>query len=81
MLIGLDLRQLIEDRLRQFALFQIEKMIVTQKESAVILVFGFLDSEVFIAPLRVFDLPENYDRALLAFAYMPAKFSSVMSLN
>ena len=43
----LDLRKLVEHGLRQFALFEIEKAIVSQKESASILVAGLLGFEGF----------------------------------
>ena len=69
-----NLRQLVEDRLRQFALFEVEQAIISQKESAPILLVALLGVEVFAALLQVFDLPENDDRALLAFADMSAQF-------
>ncbi len=80
-LVRLDLRQLVEHRLRQFALFEVEHAIISQKESAAILLVGLLGVEVFAAPLRVFDLPKNHDRAFLAFADVSAKFVAWRYVN
>ena len=45
----LDLRQLVEDRLRQFALFKIENPVIPEQKPTTILVVVFVGIEAFAA--------------------------------
>ena len=67
-LVRLDLRQLVEYRLRKLALFEVEHTIISEQEPSARLPVGLLVVEVSGALLRVFDLPENDDRTFLALA-------------
>jgi hypothetical protein len=71
-LVRLDLRQLVEYRLRKLALFEIEHAIISEQEPAAYLLVGCLIVEAFGAPLSVVNLPENDDRTFLALADVPA---------
>jgi hypothetical protein len=51
-LVRLDLRKLVENCLRQFALFEVEHAIISEQEPAARLPVGFLVVEVFRALLR-----------------------------
>ena len=68
-----NLRQLVENRLRQFALFEVEQAIISQKESAPIFFIALLGVEIFAALLQVFDLPKLRSCSP-AFAHMAAQF-------
>src|SRR5581483_12282683 len=71
---NVDLRQLIEYCLRQVALFEVPNSIEPKHEPAAVLFLLRLDVEVFrLALLRVVDLPESHDRALLASTDRSAK--------
>jgi hypothetical protein len=61
-------RNLVEDRLRQFALFEVEHAIISKQEPSARLRVGRLVVEVFRAVLRIVNFPEHNDRAFLAFA-------------
>lgn len=69
-----DLWKFVEYNLRQFALLKIEDPIVPKQKPPARFLVGLLVVEVFRAVLRVFDLPEDNDRAFLASANVSAQF-------
>jgi hypothetical protein len=76
-LVRLDCRNLVEDRLRQFALFEVEHAIISEQEPSSRLPVGLLGVEVSGALLRIVNLPENDDRTFLALADVSAQFVSL----
>jgi hypothetical protein len=73
-LVGFDLREFVQNRLRQFALFEIKNTVVPEQKTTILLAVVLVGVEVLVVLLRVLDLPENHDGALLTFANTPAKF-------
>jgi len=76
MAVRFNIRQLVEDRLRQFALFEVEHAIILQQELASMFFIALLGVEVFAALFQVFDLSENYDRALLVFEHVASQLGT-----
>src|SRR5260370_11374575 len=74
-LMRLDLWQLVEHRLWQFALLKIEEPIVSQDETPATLLVGFIALRAGIGPRvsDLIDLPEDHDLAVLALTHRSAE--------